>query len=117
MDKIPTFQEKSSNFQFNILLGNQVWTLIFIYNARSESWYLNITDGTYILYGIKLVVDWLLLRQYKALIPNFEGDLLLVKTDDNAEDYLTYENLNDGWELNYVSEDEATEWEVENGFQ
>jgi hypothetical protein len=75
------------------------------------------SDETDSISGIKLVPNWLLMRQYQAQMPLFKGDLLMVKTDENITGGITYENLNNGWGLFYVTEDEAIDWEIENGFQ
>jgi hypothetical protein len=75
------------------------------------------SDETDSISGIKLVPNWLLMRQYQAQMPLFKGDLLMVKTDENITGGITYENLNNGWGLFYVTEDEAVDWEIENGFQ
>lgn len=113
MERIETFQTLSSNFIQEIILGTRTLLLTFIWNSRSEAWYLTIEDedSNNILSGIKLVPNWLLIRQYRAQLPNFRGDLIIKKTDEEVEDRISYENLGNGWSFFYASLIEAEQWE------
>lgn len=77
---------------------------------------MSLADESNSLVGIKLVPNWLLLRQYQALMPFFKGDFLMIKIDESLETEITYTNLNSSWGFFYLDEFEAEEWEVENGF-
>jgi hypothetical protein len=113
MEKIQTFQTNSSNFLQETILGQRVMTIIITWNSRSEAWYLSLKDEDTAneLDGIKLVPNWLLIRQYHSQLPNFEGDLIIIKTDNDVEERITYNNLGNGWDLFYVTQDEAEQWE------
>jgi len=117
MLQIPTFQNKSSNFKQEIQLGDRLVELTIVWNSRSESWYITVVDGEFTLTGIKLVPDWLLLRQYHSFLPELEGDILVSKENLDVEDRITYENLNNGWTLNYITAEEAEQWEDDNGLE
>lgn len=112
MIEIPVFQNISSSFQQEITLGDRVLLLTLSWNTRSEAWYLiyeDIETGVN-LFSIKLVENWLLLRQYKATIPNESGDFIVLR--NNAEsDIITYDNLGTEFILYYVTDDEGDEWE------
>ena len=62
--QIPTSQHLAYYTQKTSLDG-QTYTLEFRWNAREESWYLNILTDTEetVAMGIKLVVDWSLIRR------------------------------------------------------
>lgn len=116
MIQIPTFQNISSDNIQTIDLNGQIVTLRVVYNIRNSFFHLRFTDpegGT--LLGIKIVPNWLLLDQRKALI-NFEGDLIIQKVDLEAEDVITYENFGSGWVLRYLDPQEVSDWKRENGF-
>lgn len=65
---IPTFQDRSSRYEFDIELAGDIWHLLFSWNAREEVWYMDIQDQDQnnILLGIKIVPNYLLLDQYKS---------------------------------------------------
>lgn len=116
MINIPTFQEKSADFTQEIELGGQLVRLHIMYNIRIGFFFLNFTDqeGS-ILYGIKMVPEWLLLDWHRGTL-NFSGDLVIRKTDDEAGDLITYDNFGNGWDLTYVTEAEVEAWEAVVGF-
>jgi hypothetical protein len=118
MEKIPTFQTLSSKFRQEIILGDRLMELVIRWNSRSESWFMDIADITdqnvtdQFINGIRLVPNWLLLRQYRSYFPDLEGDLILLKVDEAIEkDEVTYDNLGNGMDLLYADADEAEEWE------
>lgn len=116
MIQIPSFQSVSSNFAQEINLNNQVVQLGIAYNVRNAFYHLNQfsdPDGN-ILTGIKLTPNHLILNPHKALI-NFDGDLIVLKTDEDAGDVITYDNLNNGYGLFYMTPDEVEQWKVDNG--
>lgn len=115
MQIIPTFQTTSSRFTQDILLGDISVTITLDWNTRAQAWYMSLNDGFDILTSIKLVPNWLLIRQYASSLPNFVGDIYVGRTDTEAGDEITYENLNNGWTLFYVTPEEAEAWENING--
>lgn len=115
MENIPTFQDISSKFEQEIILGERIINLNIYWNSRAEAWYMDIIDDEDSLIGIKIVPGWLLLRQFKSFLPNFIGDLIVLKLDQEAENYLTYDNLNNGWDLFYATVSEAEFWEDKYG--
>lgn len=112
---IPTFQNKSSKFRQDIILNTISVTLTFQWNARAGYWFVSITDGTYELLSKKLVANWPLLRRSRASFPTLTGDIIVLKTDQEAEGELTYDNLNNGWTLYYLDKFELVQWEISNG--
>ncbi len=117
MTEISIYQSISSNFEQEIILGDRLVSITLTWNVRSNSWYLFLTDieKNDSIAGIKLVPNWLILRQYKSFLPDFDGDFLIIKEDPNAGDRLTYDNLGVGYKLYWVNSTEAEDWEDENG--
>jgi len=115
MIQIPIFQAVSSDFFQEIDLGGQLVQLRMTYNIRVGFFFLTFTDqdGTS-LSSIKIVPTWPLLNQVKSLL-NFSGDLVVIKTDADAGDLITYDNFGNGWDLFYLTEAELATWKVENG--
>jgi hypothetical protein len=113
MEKIQTYQDSTSNFEQEILLGDRMMKLIIWWNSRSEAWYMSLEDSDTddIVSGIKIIPNWALVKQYRANLPNFEGDIIAIPTDSNAEERITYDNLNNGYELNYLTIEELEAWE------
>lgn len=116
MIQLQVFQNVSSDFIQTINLDGQIVTLRMTYNIRSGFFFLTFTDSKENpLNGIKMVPNWLLLDQRKALI-DFDGDLMILKVNLEAEDVITYDNLGTDWLLYYLTPDEVADWKTENGF-
>lgn len=115
MIQIPTFQNLSANFRQEIELETKLIQLQITYNVRVDFFFLNFTgqDGS-ILYGIKMVPNWPLLFWHKGFI-QFDGDLMIQKTDLEAGDEITYDNFGNGWNLFYLTPAEVTQWRIDNG--
>jgi len=112
MIKIPTYQTKSGKFKQEILLGGRTLNITIKWNVRCGCWFMDledVDDGSF-LNSIKLVNNWLLLKQYKASIPNLEGDFIIKPVNTSDED-ITYDNLGDGFDLFYATAEEADSWE------
>ncbi len=116
MIQIPLFQDVSADFTQEIELNGQLIQLRIVYNIRVDFFFLRFTDqlGNPIQ-GIKIVPNWLLLDSHKGFV-DFDGDLIVIKTDENAGNEITYDNFGNGWDLFYLTPDEAEEWRTENGF-
>jgi hypothetical protein len=116
MIKIPTFQESSSDFTQEIELGGQLVQLRIVWNSRAECYFLEFTDENGdILQGIKMVPNWPLLDWHRGSIV-FNGDLILIQTDAEAGNTVTYDNLGNGWGLMYMTIAELILWKEANGF-
>ena len=112
MTEIPIYQNKSSKFRQEIILGGRTLNITIKWNVRCECWFMDIEDiddGSF-LNSIKLVDNWLLIRQYRSKLPNLDGDFIIkaVNTDDIE---ITYDNLGNGFNLFHVSTSEADDWE------
>ena len=112
MTEIPVYQNKSSKFRQEIIIGGRTLNITLIWNVRCNCWYINIEDiddGSF-LNSIKVVDNWLLVRQFRANLPNFDGDFL-IKAVNTDETEITYDNLGNGFNLFHVTVEEADEWE------
>lgn len=115
MIQIPTFQTTSADFNQEIELGGQLVQLRIVYNIRVGFFFLDFTDQNgNVLYQIKMVPTWPLLSQHRGFI-DFDGDILILKTDAEAGDNVSYDNFGNGWDLFYLSPDELSDWRDENG--
>lgn len=112
---IPVFQDKSSKFRQDVILGTVSVTLSFQWNSRAGAWFVSLNDGTHELLSKKLVGNWPLLRRNRASFPTITGDIIALKMDQDAATEVTYDNLNNGWDLYYITAEELVEWEIING--
>lgn len=116
MEAIPIFNDIAPSFSMNISLGNRDVEITCKWNNESEAWYMDFIDSEYEIYGLKIVHNYLLLKNRKNLVPDFVGDLILLKTDDSIlEDRPDFDNLGNGFDLFYVTSEEAESWEDEYG--
>jgi len=116
MVKIPTFQNTAADFVQEINLGGQLVELRIIFDIRNQSFHLEFTDqNSNQILGIKMVPNWLLLDSHKGFT-DFIGDLLILKTNEDAGDEITFDNLDNGWALNFLTPDEVSVWKTDNGF-
>ncbi len=116
MIQIPTFQTTSADFLQEIELGGQLVQIRITWNSRNEFFHMTFTDqNENILRGIKMVPDWPLMDWHRGSL-EFEGDLIVVKTDEEAGNEITYNNFNNGWDLFYYTIAEVNMWKDDNGF-
>lgn len=115
MIQLQVFNTLSADFSQSITLGTTVVDLRLMWNVRSGFWMLRVTDANEkMVAAVKLVPNFLLLRQHKALFP-MPGDLLLVREDPFAPEFPTFESLGTAFNLYFLDEDEVAEWENTNG--
>jgi len=109
--QLPVFGSSSARYFYNISLDKEIFTLYFHWNSRESAWYMDIKqpDGdTTILAGIKLVPDYRLLKQYKAVEGIPKGDFILKDVQNKPDDeQLTYENFGTRYVLLYYEEGEV----------
>jgi len=119
MIQISTYQTASSHYTFSIILEQKVFDLTFFWNERSQNWYFSIEnkeDSTK-LTNRKLVENWALLRNHKALFRSLEGDFILLRlSNSSSEVELSYDNFGSSFILYFLSSAELASWEVANGF-
>jgi len=120
-EKIPVFQEQSADFLQTIEVGGQLIVLRLTWNSRIEFWFIHDFSMSNFpgndLKNMKLVKTTPIFRPHKALLPNFAGDFIMIKTDQNAGDEITYDNFGNGWDLLYITKAELDQWEVINGVE
>lgn len=115
MIKIPTYQDISADFDQEIELNGQLVQLRIKYNTRVDFFFLDFTDQDgNVVYGLKIVPDFILLDQHRGFV-EFEGDLIVLKTDENTGNDITYDNFGNGWDLYYMTPDEVTQWRTDSG--
>ena len=115
MIQLQVFNTLSADFEQQLALGAITVTLRLTWNSRSEFWMLSVVDANdRRVYAVKLVPNYLLLRQHKALFP-LVGDILLVREDPQAGEYPTFENLGTAFNLYFLNEEEVLQWEDTNG--
>lgn len=113
MIEIPIFQNVSSNFTQEIILGGRIMNITLSWNVRCSCWFMELEDvqsGDSIS-GIKLVENWLMLRQFKASIPNFSGDFIIKKVNAPSEE-ITFDNLGIEFKLFFADDTEGDSWEA-----
>lgn len=115
MIQLQVFNTLSADFEQGLTLGGMAIQLRLIWNVRSEFWMLRVSnqDGVQVA-SVKLVPNYLLLRQHKALFP-LAGDLLLVREDPQASEFPTFEGLGKTFNLYFLDDEEVIQWENTNG--
>lgn len=106
---LPTFQDRSARFAYDIELADELFRLFFSWNARETSWYMNIQDQNEanILTGIKMVPMYQLLRQYRAYAALPNGDFMLWDlSQDPVNSDVTFDNFGRRYQLLFVSREE-----------
>lgn len=102
---LPIFQSISARFSYDIELAGEIFHLKFNWNAREESWYMNILDQDQnpILTGIKMVVNYLLLNQYQYISDLPQGNFLLYDLEKIPGGVVTFDNLGKRYQLLFAS--------------
>jgi len=105
---LPVYVSDSPRYLYNIPLDGDIFVLYFHWNSRENFWYMDIlkSDGTTnILTGIKLVPNYRLLKQYKAIDGLPKGDFVLYDSEENVQDeQLTFENFGVRYKMLYFEE-------------
>lgn len=110
----PVFQNISSRYTYNLEINSIVYIFKFSWNAREENWYMTIIDSSenIIIAGIKLVVNYWLLKQYKWIYNLFEGNIILRDMNMTPEDKgLTFDNFGIRYQLLFFTLDEMEDLE------
>src|SRR4030042_6769147 len=110
---IPMFQEESTDFEFSIDLDNITTTIRLTYNVRSGYFRMNISTENYSLYGLKVVAEFPLIYQHKALFPELPGDIIINQVNRLDEEIdMTYDNLGSDYVMRYYTKDEFEAWKT-----
>jgi len=116
MINLPMFQNDSTDFQYSIDLDNVSVQLRFTYNVRSGYFRMNIATENYSLYGLKMVPDYPLLDNHKALFPELLGDIIITQVNRLDEQIdCTFDNLGTDFKVYYYNADELASWKANNG--
>jgi len=113
--QLPVFQTQSADFEYTIELDNINTLVRLTYNVRSGFWKMNLSVNGNTLYNIKLVKNFPLLKQNKALFPYLPGDFFVLKISDESEEDFNYDNFGTVWGLVYVTAAEYEAWREANG--
>ena len=111
MQEIPIFNTVSSSFTQSISLGSRLFTVGIKWNPRSTAWLMSLTDGGSTILNIKIVPNWLLLRQYKYKLPELDGDIICLQVDEDAPERIDYNSLGVSYKLFYATSEESESWE------
>jgi len=106
---IPVFQNNSARYVIDIELANTLFKLKFNWNARESSWYMDIQDSEEndILIGLKLTINYRLLKQYRALENLPDGDFYLWDLKQNVnEGVLDFDNFGHRYPLLFFTNEE-----------
>lgn len=75
-------------FEYEIELEGSTWRLGYVWNARASLWHMDVKaqDGTPLLLGLPLVVDFPLLLTYRSLLALPPGEFFLVDLETTGEE-------------------------------
>ena len=106
---VPTFQNVSTRYIITTDLNGSAFRLRFHWNSREAAWYMDIlnTDDVLILSGIKLVVNYSLIRQYPAIQELPKGEFILFDLEANDQTGgVTIENFGRRYQLLFFTDEE-----------
>lgn len=110
MIEIPVFTDISSDFVQNIDLEGTNVTIRLVYNTRSEKFFMDLETANSKITGLKLVLEYPIISQYKTIIPDILGDFFVLRiSDDEQEKQLTFDNFGKIWSLFYFTQQETFE--------
>jgi len=118
MTEIPVYADVSARYSMEIVLNGLVYVLRFNWNSRDSAWYMDIVSnaGVDILAGVKLVPQYLLLKQYSMLTGMPSGDFWLWDTELNSQtSNLSYDNFGSRYRLIFLTPAEVTDLEAYGG--
>ena len=107
---IPIDQTSSSIFRQNIIIEDINLTMRFRYSTRTASWYMSLETEDYNIDNLRIVENYPLLKQHKALFPVFDGDFITLKVSEKAINEINYDNFGIDWILLYFTESELDDW-------
>lgn len=110
-EKIPVFQNKSSKFRQDLVVGGISLTMVLRWDTRAGYWFMSINDDNHELLNKKLVANWPIIRRSRASFPTLLGDFFLLKTDLEVGAEVDYDNLGNGWDLFFLDRFETLAWE------
>lgn len=106
---VPTFQNTSSKYTIEAELNNEVFLLKFAWNTRASDWYMSIynDNGDLVLTDVKMVINYQLLRQYKAIEGIPKGDFILHDLEkDDVNSGVTFDNFGIRYQLVFFTNEE-----------
>lgn len=112
MIQVPTFNDTASDFEQTITLGPQELLIRLAWNTRSSFWFMDVDDQRgNVIYSRKLCPGLPIFYSHRALMP-IVGDFVLMREDDTAPEYPTFEGLGTTHNLYWLDQDELAEWEA-----
>lgn len=83
---LPIKQDGYPAYDFDVELDGSEYNLDFLWNERDEHWYFTLSDseGDIIVAGVKIVVDWNLLRKC-ADARKPPGELIAIDTNEEGD--------------------------------
>lgn len=117
MIQIETFQDQSADFVQTIELDGIFVSIRLVFNVRTETWFINEyteIDTGKSLFGVKVINGSPLFLSMKTRI-DIPGDFMVIKEDEALNGSIDYDNLNNGYNLYYLTAEEVQEWRTENG--
>lgn len=106
---VPTFQTTSARYILEAELATEVFRLRFTWNQRESSWYMDILDidDNNIMLGVKLVANYQLLLQYKAMAELPKGDFIMMDLESSPQTGpVTFDNYGTRYQLIFFSNEE-----------
>jgi len=116
---LPIFQNRSTHFFYDIELNNELFHLKYYWNARELSWYMDIQDQNEnnILMNIKLVINYILLLQYRYINELPKGQLFIMDLEQNPIiGGITFDNLGKRYQLIFFTNEEINTGVINFGF-
>lgn len=111
---VAEFKVRSSDFEQIIDLEETTITIRLTYNTRVDYWFASFSTNQSSIQGVKLTKEYLLLDQYKAMLPDIKGDFIVTRlTNDLDIPELTYDNFGTDWAFQYLTESEVESWKDE----
>jgi hypothetical protein len=106
---MPTYQTESPRWEYYMELDGIVFVFSFHWNDRGQCWYLDIWDSLRmpIISGLRLTPNYLLLKSYRAQVPQIPGDFIVWDTmQDSNPPEIGFDGLGGRFVLLYITKSE-----------
>lgn len=115
MMRIPFNPAASAVQHFQVLIpGRELLELRLVWNGRASAWFVDVYSEGRAAHGLRLVGNWPLLREHRALSP-ISGDIVALPVSRDAPGRIGYGDLGKSWGLYWIDPEDVAKWEAAHG--
>lgn len=115
MMRIPFNPAASAVQHFQVLIpGRELLELRLAWNGRASAWFVDVSSEGRTAHGLRLVGNWPLLHEHRALSP-ISGDIVALPVSRDAPGRIGYGDLGKSWGLYWIGPEDIAKWEAAHG--